>query len=188
MRHNIQDYFVRSYTIKVSNHIRRANIKDAEAIAKLLIQSWRVAYQKILPEKLLADLSLVEWKKGWKVYLGNTKNEVYVLSEEQEIIGVVEVCLFKEQQLSQYSNYVEIPVIYLMPDKVGLGYGRKMMVEVLLIIQSKETEGIAIWVLEKNLRARSFYNSFGFIFSGKTKNFPKGNLKELLYIRKQKSK
>jgi ribosomal protein S18 acetylase RimI-like enzyme len=168
----------------VSKLIRRANIKDAEAIAKLLIQSWCVSYQKILAKKLLADLSLIEWTKGWKEHLRNTQSEVYVLLEEQEVIGVVEVCPFKEDHLSQYSNYVEIPVFYLLIDKVGLGYGRKMMTNILSILQSKETDGIDIWVLEKNLRARSFYSKFGFTFSGEIKNFPKGTVKEFLYIRK----
>lgn len=169
----------------MKSSIRRANPKDAGAIGKLLIQSWQVTYKDIMPEKLLADLSLAEWEKGWKTHLENTHSEVYVLIKEQEIIGVTEVCLFKEC-LSQYSNYIEIPVIYLLPNKIGLGYGREMMTKVLSIIECRKAEGVALWVLEKNKRARSFYSKYGFIFAGKTKIFPKGNLRELLYIRKLK--
>nr|AJG37977.1 GNAT family acetyltransferase [uncultured Gammaproteobacteria bacterium] len=170
----------------MTNIFRQANIQDAEAIAQLLINSWQVAYENILPKKLLLGLSLVEWVNGWKVHLANAKNEVYVLLEDQEIIGVAEVCSFNEKHLSQYSNHAEISVFYLVPDKVGSGYGKKMMDEVLSIIQGKENDGVAIWVLEKNQRARSFYRKFGFKFMGNTKKFPKGNLNEILYIRKKK--
>ena len=164
---------------------RRAKLNDAEAIARLLISSWKYAYKKIMPAEFLADLSVNDWTKGWKSHLNKPENEVYVLLVDQEIIGVVEICSFKKEysQYTRYRDYIEIPVFYLLSNKIGMGYGRKMMAEVLAVIRDRDTKGIAIWVLEQNKPAISFYEISGFSFTGKMKTFLQGNLKELLYIR-----
>ena len=165
--------------------MRLAVVEDAKAISKLLISSWRFAYKDIMPDKLLAELSINKWQKGWQEHLESTHTEVYVLLEKYEIIGVVELCSLKEKT-NKYLNYLEIPVIYLLPEKIGLGYGKRMMNTVLSLIENRKADGVALWVLEDNQRAKSFYNKFGFYFSGDTKIFPAGDLREVLYIRKLK--
>ena len=164
---------------------RRAKLNDAKAIARLLIGSWKYAYKNIMPAEFLADLSINDWTNGWKSHLNKPENEVYVLLVGQEVIGVVEICAFKKEynQYEIYRDYIEIPVFYLLSNKIGMGYGRKMMAEILAVISDRDTMGVAIWVLEKNKPARSFYEFFGFGFTGKMKTFLQGNLKELLYIR-----
>jgi len=161
--------------------IRKANINDSEPIAVVLVESWRHAYKGIMPDEVLDNLSVSKRSEGWSTHLSDG-GEAYVLIESEKIIGVLEVSRFRGE-LKEYEHYAEIPVIYLLPKKIGKGFGFLLMEYAQQLLASKGFNDIAIWVLEKNTRAIQFYNKAGFLFSGVVKEHLSTGLTERLYTK-----
>lgn len=78
-----------------------------------------------MPDDILDNLSIEQRKARWENHLRNG-GEAYLLCEESNIFGLVELCQFRDK-IDDFSAYGEIPVIYLMPDKVGMGLGGVLM-------------------------------------------------------------
>lgn len=76
----------------------------------------------------------------------------------------------------------EVISIYLQPDYMGKGYGKVLMKSVLSELRMQGYENIFLWVLEENIRARHFYEQFGF---SPTDDFINDNIggKELREVR-----
>ena len=162
--------------------IRKANPNDSKLIAEILVNSWRHAYKEIMPDELLDNLSVESKSNDWNKQL-NDGGEAYVLIEAEEIIGVIEICRFRDR-LKKYEHFAEIPVIYLSPQKMGQGYGFKLLEFAIKLLDSRGIKSIAIWVLEKNHPAIKFYRKMGFTSSGTKKEHPQTGLIEHLYIKK----
>ena len=60
------------------------------------------------------------------------------------------------------SGWGEIISIYLLPEYFGRGYGRLFFTHVVSELLRKGYKDIYLWVLEKNNRARRFYEKNGF--------------------------
>jgi ribosomal protein S18 acetylase RimI-like enzyme len=161
--------------------IIRANENDSETIARILIASWRLAYKNIMPDDLLDNLSVDQRKSRWEHHFCNG-GEAYLLWDESSICGLVEVCQFRDK-IDGFTSYGEIPVLYLMPDKIGCGFGSMLMKFALSLLAGRRMGNVGIWVLEKNTRAINFYEKHGFLFSGHTKTHGPTGLVEWLMIR-----
>lgn len=162
-------------------NIRCANEIDCEIIAQILVASWRFAYKGIMPDDILDNLSVEQRKVRWQDHLRNG-GEAYLLEADTDICGLVEVCHFRDN-IADFATCGEIPVIYLMPDKIGCGFGSVLMEFALNLLAGRGLGNVGVWVLEKNRRAIHFYNKHGFSFSGHTKKHGTTGLVEWLMIR-----
>ena len=162
-------------------NIRQASPSDAKAIAQLLVNSWRYAYQGIIDDKLLANLSVDSRASGWCNHLEAGAN-VFVLGESGRIVGVVEITKFRHS-LEEFQEFGEIPVIYLEPEYMGQGYGAMLLTCAMDNLRALGFFHIAIWVLEGNYRAKNFYSKHGYNFAGVTKHNTGLGLIEQLYTR-----
>jgi len=79
------------------------------------------------------------------------------------------------------SDAGEIQAIYLFPEYWDKGYGRQMMEQTLVKLKDMGFREVVIWVLKENIRARLFYEKFGFKFDGATKEINIG--KPLVEVR-----
>ena len=52
--------------------------------------------------------------------------------------------------------------IYVLPDYMGKGYGRRLMDAVMSELKKQGYKEVFLWVLEDNSRARRFYESLGY--------------------------
>ena len=161
--------------------ISRAEEHDCDIIAQILVASWRFAYKDIMPNDVLDNLSVEQRSKGWQNHLRDG-GEAYLLTADESAFGLVEVCPFRDK-IEGFDSYSEIPVIYLMPDKVGQGFGCMLMDFALNLLSERGFRHVGIWVLEKNKRAIKFYEKYGFSFSGHTKTHGSTNLVEWLMMR-----
>lgn len=102
-----------------------------------------------------------------------------ILIEDDRIIGT---CSFCKSRFEQFHNWGEIISIYLLPNYVGKGYGKALMKSALSELKMQGYEKIFLWVLEENIRARYFYEQFGFL---PTDDFINDNIggKELREVR-----
>jgi GNAT superfamily N-acetyltransferase len=161
--------------------IVKAVESDSAAIAQILVSSWRAAYKGIMPGEMLDNLSVKQREESWKKQLASG-GEAYLIRVSGEVAGVVEICPFRDT-IDGFVGCGEIPVIYLIPEKYGIGLGSKLIEFAMAVLLRRGISEVCIWVLEKNERAVAFYKKHGFSFCGQTKVHNPTGLVEQLFIK-----
>src|SRR5262245_63485066 len=62
--------------------IREGRPADASAIALVHVETWRSGYREILPEKLLAELSIEKRARYWESVLSDSGSEQVQVAED----------------------------------------------------------------------------------------------------------
>lgn len=163
--------------------IVKATASDSAAIAQILVSSWQAAYRGIMPDEMLNNLSVQQREEVWRKHL-NSGGEAYLLRLSDEAVGVIEVCDFRDS-IEGFSEWGEIPVIYLLPERYGCGLGSELMRFALAALTERGKENVGIWVLEKNTRAIHFYKKHGFSQSEHMKVHKPTGLVEILFVRQR---
>jgi GNAT superfamily N-acetyltransferase len=138
--------------------IRPATPQDAEAVARVHIETWQAAYAHVLPPEALESLSGERVARRAELH---RRSPPIVAEADGEIVGFVAV----GRGLDPGTDG-ELYAIYVHPDHWGGGFGRQL-------IQAGEdrlrelghTQAI-LWVLEDNPRARRFYELAGWRVDG----------------------
>lgn len=150
--------------------IRRADKNDAPALAAILTQAWREAYTHILPP---AELDSAADKGRYTVVFAsmaqNTANVFLIAHCGGVPCGMLLFCPARDEDLL---GYAEIVALYTLQKYWGSGLGRALTEMAFGEMQAQYT-GAALWVFQKNTRARRFYEKFGFTPDEKikTENF-----------------
>jgi ribosomal protein S18 acetylase RimI-like enzyme len=147
--------------------IRRAEPDDARPVARLHVHSWQVAYAGIVPDETLAALDIEERAKRNRERFTNPDNpyEWLVAEDGAQIVGFVAVGPYRPEQTVATDfdyDYAEVAGIYLSPPAFGRGIGRQLMNAALVRAQDLGWSVARLWVLADNLRARRFYERYGF--------------------------
>jgi L-amino acid N-acyltransferase YncA len=87
---------------------------------------------------------------------------------EQNIVGLS--LLSPSRDADAIPNTAEVAAIYVHPDKWKKGVGGALLSASLDEGRKCKSDQVTLWVLEGNQRARSFYESFGFIQDGAIKD------------------
>ena len=164
--------------------IRKAKIADAKCMAKLHIDVWQAAYKGIMPDVLLDNMDLHSYEQGWFNTLKSPgKGRYLVALLGEEIIGFATFGPARNK-IIEATNPAELVAINVSPDYWREGIGSKLLLSIIDNVKLSY-ESLYLWVAEKNTRAVSFYENFGFIHDGKTKTDQShGDIVELLYVAK----
>jgi hypothetical protein len=93
------------------NHIRKANIDDALSITKISIDTWKKAYNGLLPQELIAGRQVDEQRVSrWKDNISNSDYTVLVYEDE-----IVRGYLWGGKKRDNINIPYEIYAIYVMP-------------------------------------------------------------------------
>lgn len=128
---------------------------DRNKISKIYEDSWRYAYRGIIPQDYLDAIPVGHWKNNLDIPGWNTM--VFILNGEY--IGTSS---FSRSRFEKYPDSGEIISIYLMPEYIGKGYGKKLLDAVINELRKQGFQEVFLWVLEENRRARQFYENYGF--------------------------
>ena len=128
---------------------------DFNLISRIYALSWKAAYIGIVPQQYLDELA----EDYWTDKLQNSAYDSFVLIEEGKYIGTSSICAARDENMGGWG---EIISIYLLPEYIGKGYGRPLFAYVFSELLNKGYKDIYLWVLEKNIRARRFYEKNGF--------------------------
>lgn len=160
--------------------ILKATVQDCTQIGSLHVQAVKNAYQDTLPKRYIDGLSEQQRSAYWRTRFNGDPPNVYVLKNQTEILGFVEICTF-EDRIENYTQYWEISLLYLKPNEIGKGHGSMLLNYAEEKILKKDAAGLAIWVTEKNRSAIDFYKKHGYSFSGEYQNSK--NERERLYTK-----
>ncbi|XKI13344.1 GNAT family N-acetyltransferase [Sporosarcina sp. ANT_H38] len=137
--------------------IRKAEVEDAEGIAKVHVDSWRTTYKGIVPETFLENLSYEQRELTWK--RGIKENNVYIAEDENgQVIGF---STGGKERTGKYEAYTgELYAIYILKEYQGKGIGQLLVQTVVEDLKVKNLNSMLIWAIEENPACR-FYEMLG---------------------------
>ncbi len=161
---------------------RAADSEDAYDLAMVHTLSWQSAYWGIVPAYVLDNLSAIDRAERFAAELSASDGKHFFVAEgEGRVIGFA---LLQKNREASHPSTGEIVAFYLLPDEWRKGYGRQMMTFVLGELLRVGFHHVTLWVLEDNVRARSFYEACGFLPDGQTRDIKVGKwLVEMCYTR-----
>jgi len=134
------------------------NTDDFNAISRIYALSWKSAYKNIVPQEFLDELP----ENRWADVLRHSSYDNFVMLKNGEYIGTSGVCPARDEGMDDWG---EIMSIYLLPEYFGKGFGKPLFVNSVSALLDKGYDKIYIWVLERNVMARRFYEKNDFSFS-----------------------
>ena len=140
--------------------IRRATVDDAVAIAGVHVRSWRWAYRGIIPDDVLASMSLPEREAKWREHFERADGaETFVAEDGARVLGFCTIGAARDEGLD--GSVGELQAIYLDEDAAGRGVGRALHEVAIARLRERGYSRAVLWVLEHNPRARRFYEAAG---------------------------
>lgn len=129
------------------------------AVSRIYEESWRSAYRGLVPQAYLDGIPAGHWEAN----LDQGDRRSLVLEEDGALIGTA--CV-SPSRWPEHPEFGEIVSLYLLPEYMGRGYGRPLLEAAVRELEGRGFRDILLWVLEKNRRARRFYEKNGFRFGG----------------------
>ena len=140
-------------------NIRQATRQDAEFIARLHAESWRIAYRRILSDEFLDKQVAQDRQDVWRQRFTAPKDNQMVLVAEanRELCGFV--CAYGRED-AQWGTFIDN--LHVRPECRRQGIGRRLMREIARWSRWHYPDaGLYLSVVEANLPARRFYEALG---------------------------
>ncbi len=134
---------------------------DAPKIACTHVASWHETYAGIVPDEMLAALSIsrrtVAWENILRDPIKHENSVVYVKETGDAIVGFGACSEQRDIGLKNQGYDGEIGSVYVLREFQKRGIGRDLMSALASDLVGRELHGVALWVLRENTRARRFY-------------------------------
>lgn len=135
--------------------IRPGTAADAEAVARVQVETWQAAYAHALPHDELMALSVESRAEMHR------RNPPLVAEVEGEVVGFVAV-----GGTHDLDGDGELFAIYVHPDHWGAGFGAALIEAGEQRLRELGHRDAHLWVLQDNPRARRFYEIAGWTDDG----------------------
>jgi GNAT superfamily N-acetyltransferase len=141
--------------------IRLAHPGDAEAIAKIHVDSWRAVYSRILPSSYLNRLNYGRIEKSISNGLLDP-DLLCLVVEEREGNAVGYVCGGPERTNNDIYES-EVYELYVAPGSQRHGFGRRLLSAIAHNLYQRDFYSLIVWILTVNPNRR-FYEKSGGIY------------------------
>ena len=142
-------------------NIRPAIHTDAPAIARVHVDTWRVAYRGIVPDDYLDSLSYDTRAAFWARLISDPFTPSFVQVAEDDSAQIVGFVSGGPAPLDNPTYEGELYAIYVLPKAQGKGVGRALIRACAQTLKERGTTSMLLWVLKDNPSARAFYESLG---------------------------
>jgi len=136
--------------------IRSAQLEDCPNIARVRIDTWRSAYQGIVPQKHLDELSLPVITGQFQDIFQQENPCLWAAEQRGEIIGFA----YAGEYRGDDPAAGEVYAIYILDRCQGKGIGSQLMVAVCKQLRQTGKTSLYVDVLEAN-PCRAFYERLG---------------------------
>lgn len=149
----------------VSWTLRSASVADAPVIAAVHVEGWRWGYRGLLPPDLV-EVSVPEREALWSRALAPASQTAVLVAE----IGgeVVAFAAFGPPLDDADGATAELYALYQREACAGTGVGAALLAATCGAMGRAGHRRAALWVLERNARARAFYERHGWSADGAT--------------------
>ena len=138
--------------------IRPGTPEDAEAVARVHVETWQAAYAHVLPQDRLRTLSVENRAEIHR------RSPPLVAEVDGALVGFVAVGPTHDE-----NGDGELYAIYVHPDHWGTGVGRALIGAGEARLKELGHRDVHLWVLDDNPRARRFYEAAGWSTDGTTR-------------------
>jgi GNAT superfamily N-acetyltransferase len=159
--------------------IRAATAADAQAIARVHVQAWRESYGGLMPDAMLAALSVDRSARMWMEILAG-EAIVHVVESPAGVVGFGSAGPARDALLGTTG---EITSIYLLDSVKRHGLGRMLFTSLMRALARGGHISAGLWVLVDNHGSRRFYEALGGrIGETRTLHRDDADLHEIAYV------
>ena len=119
-------------------------------------QTWREAYDDLLPEEFQETMTLDRCRFLSQKYPENT----LIAMDGKKVVGFISYGNYRDETIQAG----EIIALYILKDYYGKGVSKQLMHAAFVALD--QFSEIYLWVLKENKRAIAFYQKMGFTFDG----------------------
>lgn len=134
-------------------------------MAKVHIVSWRETYPGLLPDPMLARLSIADEAIRWQRMLDRPRawggSLAFVADQQGSVVGYGSCGEQRTPLLRDHGFTGEIGELYVLRSAQGQGAGSALMKAMAGALLERGHRGLSLWVLDRNGHARGFYESLG---------------------------
>jgi GNAT superfamily N-acetyltransferase len=145
--------------------IRAATEADVLAMAKVHIISWRETYPGMLPEPMLARMSIAVEAIRWQRTLDRPRRwggtVALVAEQDGAVVGYGSCGEQRTRLLYDRGFTAEVGELYVLKSAQRLGAGSGLMKAMAGALVHRGHCAMSLWVLEQNSAARRFYERVG---------------------------
>lgn len=167
--------------------VRSAVERDAEAVARVHVESWRSTYRGLVPDDHLAGLSVERGADNWRRLITEAGADRGVLVLEDDSLGgdVIGLCHYGPTRDDDVEGAGEVTSIYLVGDRWRRGGGTQLLDAAVSAMTAAGYARATLWVVDGNDRARAFYEARAWVHDGAVKVDDRETflLRELRYVR-----
>jgi dihydropteroate synthase len=139
--------------------LRPALAGDAEALAQVQMRSWRSAYREVLPAAVLDQLQAPPLARSFRAMAeAEPPGRLWVMDWGGKLCGYAATGPSVEPGPDPDA---EVYAIYTLKESWGLGLGQTLLARALADLREQGFHHAVLWVLERNARARRFYEAGG---------------------------
>ena len=137
--------------------VRRAEVRDAEAITAVHDTAWRFAYDGMIPAKELTRIIARRGPRWWDRAI-RRGTAILVLEVGGAICGYATVGPNRARNLAQKGEVYEI---YMKPEYQGIGLGTRLFLAARRALSRFGFDSVGVWALADNENACRFYRNAG---------------------------
>ncbi|MES2643121.1 MAG: GNAT family N-acetyltransferase [Myxococcota bacterium] len=147
--------------------VRPALDADPAAIARAQVAAWHEAYAGLIPAAYLADYTVPMRTERWqRILRAPLPGGVTVVGEVDGVVeGFASIAVARDEDVVG----AELAALYVHPTRWGTGLGHALHEAALAQVVAAGHSRAVLWVLEENVRARSFYERHGWRPDGSRK-------------------
>jgi ribosomal protein S18 acetylase RimI-like enzyme len=145
--------------------IRAAIPADAQAIARVHVETWRESYRALVPEHVIEALSVDRNAEMWAAILASGVSSIVhvverlgVAADGAELVGFGSATDARSSALGATG---EITAIYLLDSVKRRGIGQMLLTGLVGALAERGHRSAGLWVLADNHGTRRFYEALG---------------------------
>lgn len=137
--------------------IRKNELKDQDQMARIKVDGWKTAYDKLIASQYLNSL---DYKRQTERYISSFeeyKDLVFVAVKGEEVLG------YSCFSLTDRDNFFdsELVSLYIKPTETRKGIGESLVKETAKELISKGKNNMIVWCLSDNINTLNFYKKLG---------------------------
>jgi GNAT superfamily N-acetyltransferase len=139
--------------------IRKADAADSAGLARVQVDSYRIAYAGIFPQSYLDHFTHEEQEQDWRDLISADFEDVLLVAESEvgEIIGYA----LGAKDAGKDGPYAgELVALHVRRTAQGQGIGRQLIAATARELHRAGCQSLMVWVLEEN-PARALYEHLG---------------------------
>ncbi|GGP52436.1 GNAT superfamily N-acetyltransferase [Streptomyces calvus] len=169
-----------------AGRLRPMTVDDCARVAEIRVRGWQHAYRGLVPQSYLDGLDIAADAARHRTRLlegdGSAVNLV-AETDGGELAGWAAFGPYRDGD--RRTGDAELYALYLRPERIGRGFGRTLLTEVVHRCAAVGHPRVYLWVLRDNTGARRFYERAGFAADGAEEPFEVDGVEvpEVRYVR-----